>query len=281
MNNIGLRGSTKKQLETFTSRPTHAVVLVGQKGLGKKSMAKGLAEAILQVDNLDSYPYKSILGIDDKNKSIGVDSIRALDKFLKLKVAGSKQFDRVIIIEDAEKMTIEAQNSLLKTLEEPPTGVLIVLTSTHLQALLPTVVSRLSVINVSKPSKNDLNSSKLAEHDKFNQAYSISGGLPGVIDEILKDPDHPLLRATERARQILSQGVYERLISVDELSKDKQLCLNIVYILQQMAHLALQSANQVSSKRWQIILKSSYKSQQALEGSAQIKLVMTDLMMSL
>jgi DNA polymerase-3 subunit delta' len=281
MNSLSLEKTTRQRIEAFTRKPTHAVVLVGQKGIGKKAMAISLAENVLKIDDLGKYPYVKILGITDKDKSIGVESVRKLDEFLKLKVTGNRAFDRVIIVENAEMMTIQAQNAFLKTLEEPPSGVLIILTSTYLQALLPTVISRLSVININKPNKDDLNISDLADHDKFNQAYSISGGLPGLVEEILNNPAHPLLKATELARRLLSQSVYERLLSVDELAKDKPLCINTIYILQQMAHLALQSASGVSTKKWQQILKASYKAQQALDHSAQIKLVLSDLMMSL
>ncbi|RUM62250.1 MAG: DNA polymerase III subunit delta', partial [Persephonella sp.] len=74
----------------------------------------------------------------ENNKEIKIDQIRDIIQFLKLKSKTGK----VVIIENAEKMNIEASNSLLKTLEEPPEKTLIILTTSNITKLLPTIVSR-------------------------------------------------------------------------------------------------------------------------------------------
>jgi len=86
--------------------------------------------------------------------------------------------------------------------------------------------------------------------------------------------------ATERARQLLSQTTYQRLLMVDELSKQRQLALDVTTILQQMAHVSLQNAKGEAANKWQAILKASYEAAEALSGSAQPKLILTKLMLN-
>ena len=86
--------------------------------------------------------------IPDGNQ-IKIDQIRELQEFVALKPTGKF---KVIIIDQAGKMNPQAQNALLKTLEEPPPGTLFILISTTKGELLPTIVSRCQVLEF-KPLK--------------------------------------------------------------------------------------------------------------------------------
>jgi hypothetical protein len=83
------------------------------------------------------------------------------------------------------------------------------------------------------------------------------------------------------ARRLLSATTYERLLMVDELTKQKQLAQDTVFILQQMARLSLQSAAGQAASKWQRILKASYEVAEELQQSAQPKLCLTNLMLNL
>jgi len=72
---------------------------------------------------------------------------------VKLKTAGKNNLRRFVIIEDADLLTDDAQNSLLQLLEEPPIDTMIILLIQNLQEILPTILSRLQIISVKKPSK--------------------------------------------------------------------------------------------------------------------------------
>jgi DNA polymerase-3 subunit delta' len=85
--------------------------------------------------------------LKDKS-SIGIDQIREAIKFLSKKPFSHE--NKAIIILNAEKMTIEAQNSLLKTLEEPPLYALIVLLAKTQNSLLETIISRCRLIKVTE-----------------------------------------------------------------------------------------------------------------------------------
>lgn len=285
MNELVLHSLTKQHLEAFLSRPSHAVLLIGPAGSGKLTLAKQLAEKVLEVPvgKFDEHPYTTQT-TSIEGKAIGIDQARQLEKFLGLKVPASKPYNRAVLIEDGHLLTVEAQNALLKTLEEPPRGTIIVMTAKNEQALLPTIRSRAQAVRVKQPTQ-----SQLIEHftDKgmpksnVQQAYRISGGLPGLMSALLEDSEHPLLEATERARSLLGQSTYERLLSVDELSKNKALALDTLFILGQMAQISLQTASTQSASRWRKVMESSYRAADMLTNSAQPKLTLTKLMLDL
>lgn len=274
--------ATARQVESFIKSPSHALMLVGPSGSGKDTLAFSLAADILNEKSLDNYPYKLLLSSKD-GKAIGVEAVRELEHFLSLKVPRSNAYNRVVVIQNAESLSTEAQNALLKTLEEPPADTLIILNTAYSQALLPTVRSRAQVINVKQPEKQaviDYFTKESYEPKQIEQAYAISGGLPGLMKALLEDSEHPLLIATEKARDILKASTYERLLMVDELSKNKSLAQDTVYILGQMAHVSLQSAGSTATK-WQNILTASHSANKALMASAQPKLVLSNLVLSI
>ncbi len=275
---------TEIQIQSFINSPSHALILIGPVGSAKFDLAKSLSETILDIgdDKLDDYAYKLIIGNDEG--SIGIESIRQFEHFLSLKVPRDTNFNRIVIIKNAQTLTLEAQNALLKTLEEPPVGTLLILTATHSQALLPTISSRAQLINVKRPSIDMLN--KYFEKqghtsDQIKQAYAISGGLPGLMQALLnKHEEHPLILATEKARQFLKATGYERLLLVDELAKQRELALDTVFILQQMAHLALQTSHGQTAKRWTAVMSAAFNTTNQLNESAQPKLALTNLALS-
>jgi energy-coupling factor transporter ATP-binding protein EcfA2 len=280
-----LHSKTQQGLIAFQTYPGHAILVLGPTGSGKAALSHHLAANLLETstESLDSYAYLKIIG-PIADKTIGIETIRDLESFLRLKVPGDKLVDRIVIIEDAQTLTTESQNALLKTLEEPPASTVLILTSNSEQALLPTLRSRMQTLNLVKPTKYQLEDYFAAggfNSSKIDQSYAISGGLPGLMQALLSDSAHPLSEATKLAREILQGTAYERLLLVDSLSKQRSLAENVCFILQQMAHISLQSASQDSSLRWQTILTSSYEAAQSLANSTQPKLVLTNLMLNL
>lgn len=140
-----------------SGRVHHAFLFSGPEGVGKVIAARLLAKALLCTGER-SDPARScgtcpscikIAGAghadvhtvepDDKD-NIKVDAIREASATLQLRPMEGRF--RVLIVRDADRMNIQAQNALLKTLEEPPGSAKLILTSSRPQALLPTVLSR-------------------------------------------------------------------------------------------------------------------------------------------
>lgn len=285
MKDLLLHNTTRQAVEAFLAEPSHALLLVGPSGSGKRTLAVKMTESLLGLPagSLTAHPYAHHISPED-GKAIGIEAVRQLEKFLALKVPGSQKHDRAVIIEDAHLLSVEAQNALLKTLEEPPEGTILILTVNALQAVLPTIHSRGQAITINKLEKSALErhfASLGADETAITQAYAISGGMPGLMTALLHEEAHPLLAATSKARQLLSQSSYERLLTVDQLSKQRALAIDVTSILQQMAHVSLQSADGTAARKWETIMQASYEASEALHNSAQPKLALTKLMLTL
>lgn len=286
MSDLLVHPLTEKQFTAFVNAPSHALMLIGPPGSGKRALAMRLAEAVLSIGegSFDTHPYALLIAPEAEGKAIGIEAVRSLERFLALKVPVNAELNRVVVIENAHVLTLEAQNALLKMLEEPPAGTLIILTVRHEQTVLPTIRSRAQSIAVGRLEKPTLEAHFSAQDfdpSAIARAYAISGGLPGLMHALLHESEHPLVKATEQARRLLSQSAYERLSMVDELSKQRALAFDVTVILQQMAHISLQKATGQAAKKWQAVLEASYEAGEALAVNAQPKLVLTKLMLSL
>jgi DNA polymerase III delta prime subunit len=128
-----LHPNTSSQLESFAGQPASVLLISGRRGSGKKTLAKHLAAGLLAVEpaELLNQPYFIVLSKPQDKTEISIDSIRQLIGKMNLKVpaGASEKVNRVAVVEDAHYLSTEAQNALLKLLEEPPAGTLLVLTS--------------------------------------------------------------------------------------------------------------------------------------------------------
>lgn len=138
-----------------TGKISHAYIMNGEKFAGKEFIAKVFAMA-LQCESGEDKPCQSchsckqalsdnqpdiIRVTHEKPNTIGVNDIRSqINNDVAIRPYSSPY--KVYIVNEAEKMTVEAQNALLKTLEEPPEYVVILLLTSNADALLPTVLSR-------------------------------------------------------------------------------------------------------------------------------------------
>ena len=171
---------------------SHSYIFSGIKGIGKYTFAKDFAKCILEDSMMQDY-YE--LGPD--GKSIKVAQIRELQNVINIKPTFSKK--SVYIIDDADLMTIEAQNSLLKTLEEPPEYVVIILIVHNERSILSTVKSRCVNIKFSKLSDKDIKEyflkNDLNFEDKNINVFKVLDGSLNNIDFIRDDYDE-LLKLT-------------------------------------------------------------------------------------
>lgn len=168
---------------------SHSYIFSGIKGVGKYTFAKDFAKCILEDSMMQDY-YE--LGPD--GKSIKVAQIRELQNVINIKPIFSKK--SVYIIDDVDLMTIEAQNSLLKTLEEPPEYAVIILIVHNERSVLSTVKSRCINIKFSKLSDKDIKKyflkNDLNFEDKNINVFKVLDGSLNNIDFIKDDYDELL-----------------------------------------------------------------------------------------
>lgn len=270
---------TKSQVESFLGKPTHALLLEGAVGAGKTFLATHIASRLLDIppDGLTRYPYFWV--ISPEGSSISITQIRELKQQFVLKIPGVQTIKRVAIIEHADTMTTEAQNALLKLLEEPPNDSALILTTANKHLLLPTVVSRTSRIMVHNVSSEQL--TKITDDTSITR---LAYGRPGLAHSMANDSEHPLKDSIALCKKALAGSKKERLLLVNDLTTSRSVAQGFLNALVMTASAALnQSArsNPEASKQWHHTLYEAIRAENALNENANLKLILTDLMVHL
>ena len=94
------------------------------------------------------------VSLSEKKKMISISQIREIGLLLSAKPNEAKK--RMVLIKDADKMNVQAQNALLKMLEEPPENTFFILTATHTSSLLATILSRCRQFRFCPPSCHEI-----------------------------------------------------------------------------------------------------------------------------
>ncbi|MGL5085982.1 MAG: DNA polymerase III subunit delta' [Clostridium sp.] len=174
---------------------SHAHLIVGVDGIGKSKLAQLFALQILGGDY--SRQYVDIINYSPKKMSFGVDEVREL-----ISEVNKKPFEgdkKVIIIHEGNKLTVQAQNALLKTIEEPPNGVFIIMLCESLELILETIRSRCQIYKLTPLAKeevaNYIKSIKGNSTDmEIQAALAYSEGVPGRAERFLNDNNLKSLR---------------------------------------------------------------------------------------
>ncbi len=149
------------------NKVSHAYIINGERSSGKEFIAKTFAMALQCENRQDTEPCQEcrscrqalsgnqpdiIFITHEKPGTISVDDIRSqINGDIAIKPYSSPR--KIYIMNEGEKMTIQAQNALLKTLEEPPEYAVILILTTNVDSLLPTILSRCVVLNM-KPASD-------------------------------------------------------------------------------------------------------------------------------
>ena len=227
---------------------SHAYIFAGEDGAGKNLLADAFAMVIqceeaghaseLPVEQLNacgkckscvqaaSNNHPDIIRITHEKVSIGVDDIRTqINNDIQIKPYSSPY--KIYIIDDAEKLTEQAQNALLKTIEEPPEYAIILLLTNNLDVLLPTIVSRCVTLKLQAVDKNAIKDFLMEKYQvpdyladistvfaQGNMGKAIEYSLSGDFEEMKKNVLHLL-------KYIEEMELYEILDALKKLSEQK------------------------------------------------------------
>ena len=270
-----LHPATEKDIAELLAHPAHAVGIFGQDGAGKTAIVEHIVRSVLQLITLDEAPNVHRV---DAGEGEGIAKVRDIRTFLSLKTAGTAQIRRVVIVEQAEKLSTDAQNALLKTLEEPPTDTMILLTAAEKSHLLTTILSRLRSIRIMPLPKQQCLAVEGYDQSELTKAYGLSNGFAGLFVGLLEaGTEHEMNSAVDAAKQFLSQQPYARLTQLEQIAKDKQQARLLLVGLQICLHAALRGTKSSSVAALHKKLELVNAAERRLNHSVQSKLLLTSL----
>lgn len=220
LGNYRIKSSIKNAV--ITGSVNHAYIISGIKGSGKKTIAGSFAAA-LQCEGEDSPCGRCqscrmaesgnnpdiIFPKPVKTKNIGVTDIR--EQVISAAAVKPYMFKyKIFIIDEADKMTVEAQNAFLKTLEEPPSYAVFMLLAESTDSFLPTILSRCALLrteSIDSASISGFLTARGVEPEKASVAAEYSRGSIGEAIELAENEDFTAMR--DDIISLLS-GIYDK-----------------------------------------------------------------------
>ena len=217
-----------------TGAPAHAVLVLGEDGTGKHTLMNACAQSLFceagenkpcgvcaPCRRFAAGSHPDVHRIARK-KSVGVDEVR--DLTAALQVAPYEGGYKAAIIEDAGAMTAQAQNCLLKTLEEPPAQTVFLLAASSESKLLATILSRCMIVRLSPVTEEkvcDILRAQGAPEERAAQLAALSGGSVGRALAMMNDESFWALRARADGALCGVRGPETVLSALNALKDDK------------------------------------------------------------
>lgn len=221
----------------------HAIILVGEKGFGKKTFAKIIAQRLLCNNTIDNNPCEICLNCKkaennthpdviypEKSGALQSYSIATIRKIRwDAYVAPNEASKKIYIFSDIDNMGIPAQNALLKILEEPPKNVFFIFTCVSLSNVLPTVCSRAQQFALSNVDTLDLQNYLLKRYsekseENLKKIARISKGNIGLANNLLESSDVEVLMdgAKKIVLALCSAKEFDLIESVGKISENRK-----------------------------------------------------------
>jgi len=204
-----------------SNRIPHALLFFGQEKLGKKTLALEFTKFLLKED-VQKRQHPDFIFIEPREGVIQISQIRELINRLSLRPISSPF--KTVIIDQAHCMTQEAQNSFLKTLEEPKGNSVLILVTEHPGQLLSTIRSRCEMLEFfpveRKEIENYLKDQKIPD-EKIEEILIYSQGCPGIALDFILNPqkmeeDKKIVR---NLIKIINSGYYLRFKYAKDLAQ--------------------------------------------------------------
>ncbi len=197
----------------------------------------------LVVDFLKTKNSGQLIAVEPQECKIKIDAIREIIKL----TTTQHQRQRLFLINQADRMVTAAQNSLLKTLEEPNANNQFILLTNRSNKLLPTIKSRAVNFQLQSPSADSLKRSLTANLDLppkiLSQIQFLAGDDFGAWNKLANDQNYLKQQAeiTSTAKKILTTDRFTRLIEIRKISKDRQLSIDLAEAVLKILYISLKS----------------------------------------
>jgi len=229
-----------------SERVAHAYLLTGPPQIGKRSLALNFGQALncldeekpcgqcLACSKIAHGSHPDVQVIEGERGTLKIDQMRTLRHEAALSPLEGRW--KIYIIRQMEQATAEAANCLLKTLEEPPAHVILMLTASEAEALLPTIVSRCQVLNL-RPLATETVQSSLQERwgvdaERARLLARLSGGRLGWA--VAASQNDAILASRERhldeMMELMGQGRVERLEYAQQLSRNPEAAPELLHL---------------------------------------------------
>ncbi len=214
LSKLALAPETKTLLDAYVRSPKQGMLLTGPSGCGLFTVSHALAQEVV------SHPTNILTVQPDEKGTIPIERVRAL--YVETRSTRTERY--VVLIDDMDSMSQDAQNAFLKLLEEPVNHVHFILTTHEPERLLATIQSRVQTMEVGRISSTDSQSLLRAHHvtdaAKLQQMLFIASGLPAKLVRLADDPDYFESQAkyVRLARDFLTANSHERLKLISQIS---------------------------------------------------------------
>jgi DNA polymerase-3 subunit delta' len=222
-----------------SNKVSHAYIFHGEEGMGKKTLAGAFAKTlqceekgILSCDRCksclqaDTGNHPDIINVTHEKYSIGVDDIRLqVNADIQIKPYNSPY--KIYIIDDADRLTEQAQNALLKTIEEPPEYAVLLLLTSNISVILPTILSRCVTLNLKPVDKQSIKEFLMQNHQipdyMAEVAAAFSGGNVGKALKYASSEDFGKMKdnVLHLLKYIDDMELYEVIAGLKFLTADK------------------------------------------------------------
>lgn len=224
------------------ARIRHAYLIVGSESIGKETLARSLAMTLncTHEDELTrpcgqcssckriasgNHPDIIYSELDGSTGALKIEEIRNITGKIALKPYEARY--RIAILRDFDHARPQAQDALLKTLEEPPPQAMLILIAPSTDSLLPTITSRSQVIHLRPLATESIHdilvSEKAVPPDEADLLARLSGGRMGWVIQVLADPSilEQRTAALDLLESIIVMNRAKRFEIAEDLAKDK------------------------------------------------------------
>lgn len=230
MTELFINTATKKMLDQLTSADLpQGLLLTGEPGIGLGTIAAWIGKQKKALVTVITPEKNEVVNYQDG--TISIQQVRPLYERVRAKYEQPQLF----IIDDADRMTVQAQNAFLKLLEEPQPRIYFLLTSHHPSILLGTIRSRVQEIPIRRiddtASRALLDDLRIHDTTQRAQLLFIAEGRPAELHRLAKDTAYFEAQATliRDARTLLQGAPYDKLLLAHRYRDNRQDAISLVH----------------------------------------------------